>query len=71
LHNLKPVNGSVNSSKSGQDFYESNKQYCTPSCVNTDCHYDTYTWDPRYIDKAEVAITLFYMDTRYEGIMGI
>jgi endonuclease I len=67
VHNLRPSDASVNSSKSNKDFndvenIEENAEGEAP---------DTYTnadfWDPRDEIKGDVARILFYMATRYES----
>ncbi len=67
VHNLRPSDATVNSSKSNKDFnnvenIEENAEGEAP---------DTYTnadfWDPRDEIKGDVARMLFYMDTRYES----
>lgn len=67
VHNLRPSDATVNSSKSNKDFndvenIEENAEGEAP---------DTYTnadfWDPRDEIKGDVARILFYMATRYES----
>ena len=67
VHNLRPSDATVNSSKSNKDFNdventEENAEGEAP---------DTYTnadfWDPRDEIKGDVARILFYMATRYES----
>ncbi|WP_375579263.1 endonuclease [Marivirga tractuosa] len=67
VHNLRPSDATVNSSKSNKDFndvenIEDNAEGEAP---------DTYTnadfWDPRDEIKGDVARILFYMATRYES----
>ncbi|WP_049784095.1 endonuclease [Marivirga tractuosa] len=67
VHNLRPSDATVNSSKSNKDFndvenIEANEEGEAP---------DTYTnadfWDPRDEIKGDVARILFYMATRYES----
>jgi endonuclease I len=67
VHNLRPSDASVNSSKSNKDFndvenIQENAEGEAP---------DTYTngdfWDPRDEIKGDVARILFYMATRYES----
>lgn len=67
VHNLRPSDASINSSKSNKDFndvenIEENAEGEAP---------DTYTnadfWDPRDEIKGDVARILFYMATRYES----
>ncbi|WP_340152155.1 endonuclease [uncultured Marivirga sp.] len=67
VHNLRPSDATVNSSKSNKDFndvenIEENAEGEAP---------DTFTnadfWDPRDEIKGDVARILFYMATRYES----
>lgn len=67
LHNLKPINPSVNSSRSDEDFDNGGKPVALDSLPVTFCFSDTDSWEPRIEDKGDVARIMFYMDVRYEG----
>ncbi|WNB18203.1 endonuclease [Marivirga arenosa] len=67
VHNLRPSDATVNSSKSNKDF---NDVENIPENAEGEAP-DTYTtndfWDPRDEIKGDVARILFYMATRYES----
>lgn len=63
VHNLKPADASVNSSRGYKDFDNGGEQH--PEA--TECYYTTYTWEARDAVKGDIARIIFYMDTRYEG----
>lgn len=67
VHNLRPSDVTVNSSKSNKDF---NDVENIPENAEGEAP-DTYTnadfWDPRDEIKGDVARILFYMATRYES----
>lgn len=66
VHNLKPVDGSVNVDKSNLDFDNGGMQH--PEA--TGCYYTEDTWEARDEVKGDIARIIFYMDTRYEGENG-
>ncbi len=66
IHNLKPADASVNSSRSNLDF--DNGGYTHPEA--TGCKYDDDSWEPRDQVKGDIARIIFYMDARYEGGAG-
>jgi endonuclease I len=66
VHNLKPVDASVNIDKSNLDFYNGGTQH--PEA--TGCYYSENNWEPRDEVKGDIARIIFYMDTRYEGENG-
>ena len=66
VHNLKPADGSVNTSRSNLDFDNGGNQH--PEA--TGCYYDSDSWEPRDEVKGDIARIIFYMDTRYEGNNG-
>lgn len=66
IHNLKPADASVNSSRSNLDF--DNGGYTHPEA--TGCKYDDDSWEPRDQVKGDIARIIFYMDARYEGGTG-
>lgn len=63
VHNLKPADASVNSSRSNLDFDNGGNQHAEA----TGCYYDSDSWEPRDEVKGDIARIIFYMDTRYEG----
>ncbi|MCG8378800.1 MAG: endonuclease, partial [Proteobacteria bacterium] len=67
IHNLRPSDASVNTSKSNKDFDEIDH---TPENEQGEAP-DTYTnddfWEPRDEIKGDVARILFYMDVRYNS----
>lgn len=69
LHHLRPVDASVNSSKSNRDFGEGVEEYIDKSGA-TGCFKDTDIWEPRDAVKGDVARMVFYMAVRYEGEHG-
>lgn len=66
IHNLKPADASVNSSRSNLDF--DNGGFTHPEA--TGCKYDEDSWEPRDEVKGDIARIIFYMDARYEGGTG-
>jgi len=71
VHNLRPCDISVNSSKSNNDFDNGGVEYIDPDGGPTGCYRTTYTWEPRETVKGDVARMIFYMATRYEGDLGV
>jgi endonuclease I len=67
VHNLKPADASVNSSRSNLDFDWSLYQH--PEA--TECKYTPgVSWEPRNAVKGDIARIIFYMDARYKGTNG-
>ena len=66
LHNLKPSDKTVNSSKSNKSFDDGGIQHDEA----IECNYTEFTWEPPDNVKGDIARILFYMDTRYEGNIG-
>ncbi len=66
VHNLKPIDASVNMDKSNLDYDNGGTQH--PEA--TGCFFTSDTWEPRDEDKGDVARIIFYMDTRYQGENG-
>jgi endonuclease I len=67
-HNLRPSEARINQKKSNLDFdwvYPNGTEY-----EGSGCWYSSKAWEPRTPVKGDVGRTLFYMDTRYEGISG-
>ncbi|RLD48374.1 MAG: hypothetical protein DRI94_12610, partial [Bacteroidetes bacterium] len=67
-HNLKPIDMSVNTSRSNKDF--DNCHTGTQHTEATECYYTSDAWEPRDAVKGDVARIIFYMATRYEGENG-
>lgn len=63
LHNLRPADVSVNSSRGNLDFDNGGKLHKEA----VECKYDRDSWEPRNEVKGDIARTLFYMAVRYEG----
>ncbi|MBW6461102.1 MAG: endonuclease [Bacteroidales bacterium] len=66
VHNLKPVDASVNIDRSNKDFDNGGTQH--PEA--TGCYYTDATWEPRDEVKGDIARIILYMDVRYEGKNG-
>ena len=62
-HALKPVDRTVNSSRSYKDFDNGG----TAHSEAVDCNYDSDSWEPRDEVKGDIARIILYMDARYEG----
>ena len=63
LHNLVPVDRTVNSSRGAKYFDEVSGAHA--EC--TRCEVSTVAWEPPAEMKGDVARAAFYMDVRYEG----
>ena len=63
LHNLKPADPSVNSSKGNKNFDNGGIQHDEA----IECFFTQNTWEPADAVKGDIARILFYMDIRYEG----
>ena len=63
LHNLKPADPSVNSSKGNKNFDNGGIQHDEA----IECFFTQNTWEPADAVKGDIARILFYMDVRYEG----
>ncbi|MCM1989819.1 immunoglobulin-like domain-containing protein [Oceanirhabdus seepicola] len=66
IHQLRPTDVSVNSSRGHLDFDNGGK----PHSEATECNYDSDSWEPRDEVKGDVARIIFYMAVRYEGEHG-
>ncbi|MCD4731542.1 MAG: endonuclease, partial [Bacteroidales bacterium] len=66
VHNLKPADASVNTSRSNKDFDNGGQQHTEA----TGCYFTDSTWEARDEVKGDIARIIFYMDTRYEGNNG-
>ncbi|MBW6513348.1 MAG: endonuclease [Candidatus Syntrophosphaera sp.] len=72
LHHLRPCDSTVNFSKSNKDFGNGGSPYVDSSPPAgysgvTGCYSTSYSWEPRYEDKGDVARMMMYMAVRYEG----
>lgn len=72
LHHLRPCDVTVNSAKGNKDFDNGGSPYTdsTPyGAYNaaTGCNTATNHWEPRPVEKGDVARMLMYMAVRYEG----
>ena len=68
LHNLKPCDPSVNSTRSNKVYDEGGKEVFDEGLF-TGCYTDDgrYTFEPRDEVKGDMARIIFYMAVRYEG----
>jgi len=62
VHNLKPCDRSVNSSRGTKDFDFGGSQHNEAN----DCNTDTDSWEPPDYVKGDIARILFYMVIRYD-----
>ncbi len=62
-HHLRPCDISVNSARGNKDFDNGGTQHSEA----TECYTDADSWEPRPVEKGDVARMMFYMATRYEG----
>lgn len=72
LHHLRPCDVTVNSAKNNRDFDNGGTAYVDSSPygsynATTGCNTSNDTWEPRPVEKGDVARMLFYMAVRYEG----
>ena len=66
-HNLRPSEAAINRKKSNLDFdWVANGT----EFEDSGCFYSKDAWEPRTAVKGDVGRTLFYMDTRYQGVSG-
>ncbi len=63
MHNLKPSQANVNSTRSNKDFDEGGSEVADAPNNYT----DSDSWEPRDEVKGDIARIIFYMATRYEG----
>ncbi len=66
VHNLHPADASVNEDRSNKDF-DNIQPLGSQHSEALYCYYTDSTWEPGPLTKGQVARTLFYMATRYEG----
>jgi endonuclease I len=65
LNNLRPCDSDVNTAR-GNKFFDNGGTL--PAHAEAPlCRTDTDSWEVRDIEKGDVARSMFYMDTRYEG----
>jgi len=72
LHHLRPCDATVNSTKNNKDFDDGGTAVTDASPPSgyagaTGCRQTTDTWEPRPVDKGDVARMIMYMAVRYEG----
>jgi endonuclease I len=72
LHHLRPADVTVNSAKGNKDFDNGGTAYTDSSPYTgysgtTGCYTDTDSWEPRAVEKGDVARMILYMAIRYEG----
>ncbi len=68
LHNLRPTDASVNSTRGNLDFDNGGaKVIDTYGLGSSFCYVDTDSFEPRNEVKGDVARIIFYMAVRYEG----
>ncbi|MDP8232064.1 MAG: endonuclease, partial [Candidatus Zophobacter franzmannii] len=63
MHNLKPCQSNVNSSRGNKDFDNGGSE----NAIAPGNYTDGDSWEPRDEVKGDVARIMFYMATRYEG----
>ena len=74
-HNLRAADISTNSARSNRNFDYADFEYIDQSGVysgptNSKTSSERYVWEPRDEVKGDIARTIFYMATRYEGENG-
>ena len=62
VHNLKPCDRSVNSSRGTRDYDYGGNQHSEA----TECLYDSDSWEPSDSVKGDIARIIFYMVVRYD-----
>jgi len=72
LHHLRPCDVTVNSAKGNKDFDNGGTPYTDASPYTgysgvTGCNTDTDSWEPRSVEKGDIARMILYMAIRYEG----
>ncbi len=67
VHNLRPSDATVNSSKSNKDFNDIDNSSENAQGEAPDTYTNSDFWEPRDEIKGDVARILFYMTTRYES----
>lgn len=73
LHNLRPIDFNVNSSRGNKWYDYSNPadgNYRNPANAEApECSSDTNSWEPPDRMKGDIARALMYMDVRYSGVL--
>ena len=75
VHNLKPSDISINSTRGNKDFDNGGDIVIDKSPAEgyggtTECKSNGSTWEPPDNVKGDIARIMFYMSTRYEGTQG-
>lgn len=66
LFNLRPCLQTLNSQRSNR-YYDETTGAGTIPPLAPECSYNTNSWEPRDIEKGDLARTIFYMAMRYDG----
>jgi len=66
LFNLRPCLQTVNNSRSNR-YYDETSGTVTVPPLAPGCSYTTNVWEPRDVEKGDLARAMFYMATRYDG----
>jgi hypothetical protein len=66
LFNLRPCVHTLNSQRSNR-YYDTSSGTITTPLLAPLCSYDSNSWEPRDTEKGDIARTMFYMATRYDG----
>lgn len=69
VHNLKPVDSSINTLRGEKDF-DMGGDIVFNGSVETTCYSTNNTFEPRDEVKGDIARIILYMDVRYEGGIG-
>lgn len=64
LNNLRPCDVDVNSTRANK-YYDDGGGVAHPEAPL--CHSTAVSWEVRPVEKGDIARSMFYMDTRYEG----
>ncbi|MEK6642348.1 MAG: endonuclease [Planctomycetota bacterium] len=64
LFNLRPCNSSVNGSR-GNKYYDDVGGATPAHAQAPECRADSTRWEPRLVEKGDLARGAFYLDTRY------
>jgi len=72
LHHLRPADSTVNSAKGNKDFDDGGSPVTDNSPYTgytgyTGCFTDADSWEPRAVEKGDIARMILYMAVRYEG----
>lgn len=66
LFNLRPADEVVNNLR-GNKFYDTSTAPISTNAGAPGCTYDADSWEPRAVEKGDIARSMFYMDVRYDG----